>query len=43
MKSHIHYSAITCDGVTDLLDNVSRNSNDKSATYKIDYYIFHTF
>ena len=43
MKGLIVDSVITCDEVIGTLDTVPINSNDKKATYKVDYHILHTF
>ena len=36
-------SVITGDGIVDTLDNVSIDSINKKAKYKIDYFTSHTF
>ena len=43
MKSFIDNSVITCDEIIDTAETMPINSNDKKATYKMDYYIWHTF
>ena len=43
IKSLNYNLVITCDEIIDMLEIVSTNSNDKKATYKINYYhISHT-
>ena len=42
-KSLIDDSVILCDEVVDILETVSKNSNDNKATHKMNYYILLTF
>ena len=44
MKSNIDDSVTTCDEVVNTQETKSISSNnDKKATYRIDYFILHTF
>ena len=43
MKSLIDDSVITCDEIIDTAETMPINSNDEKSSYKMDYYIWHTF